>query len=232
MYDKGIDWEAVNTVAEGLSHLRDKVIFVGGATIGLYIDDSAADELRPTEDIDLTINMGDTYVEEVYMEQQLINLGFSPDASGPSIVRYNFKSIAVDIIPVNYSTRGMSNRWYALGYNDAQFIQLSNGIEIKILSAPFFLATKFEAFNDRGNGTDYYASHDFEDIIYFIDNRTTVVQEILESPDIVKNFLKEEIEKILSHPNSEEIISMHLNAQIQGERYLMIKEKLDEIVQG
>ncbi len=37
-----------------------------------------------------------------------------------------------------------------------------------------FLATKFEAFKDRGG--DYRTSHDFEDIVYVLDNRTTIVE--------------------------------------------------------
>ena len=36
---------------------------------------------------------------------------------------------------------------------------------------------QIEAFNNRG--TDYRISHDIEDIIYVIDNRTSIVEEVL-----------------------------------------------------
>lgn len=31
------------------------MVFVGGAVVSLYTDDPAADEIRPTSDIDLTV---------------------------------------------------------------------------------------------------------------------------------------------------------------------------------
>lgn len=33
------------------------MVFIGGAVVSLYTDDSAADEIRPTSDIDMTINL-------------------------------------------------------------------------------------------------------------------------------------------------------------------------------
>ncbi|MEO5971264.1 MAG: hypothetical protein ABIQ95_15160 [Bdellovibrionia bacterium] len=40
--------EMIEIIAQGLGDLVSQVIFVGGATIGLYIDDAAAPEVRPT----------------------------------------------------------------------------------------------------------------------------------------------------------------------------------------
>jgi len=51
------------------------------------------------------------------------------------------------------------------------------GIEIRIASAPHFLATKVEAFLGRGNN-DFMGSADMEDIITIIDGRTEIIQEI------------------------------------------------------
>ena len=54
------------------------------------------------------------------------------------------------------------------------------------------MATKFEAFNSRGK--DYRTSHDIEDIIYIIDNRTTIVEEIAKADGWISGFLKAEIQ--------------------------------------
>ncbi len=72
---------------------------------------------------------------------------------------------------------------YLLGY-------LGYVLKKAILTAPCFIATKFEAFNDRG--TDYKTSHDFEDIIYVIDNRTTIVEENASDEDEIKEFIQNE----------------------------------------
>lgn len=52
--NKFVDIQSLINVALGLKELREKVVFVGGAVINLYNDDLAAEEIRPTEDIDMT----------------------------------------------------------------------------------------------------------------------------------------------------------------------------------
>ncbi len=39
----------IQEVARGLGDLKDQVVFIGGATVSLYLDIGAADEVRPTE---------------------------------------------------------------------------------------------------------------------------------------------------------------------------------------
>jgi len=55
MYNKFINIDTVGRVAEGLQELREKMFFIGGAVISLYTDDAAAEEIRPTKDVDLTV---------------------------------------------------------------------------------------------------------------------------------------------------------------------------------
>jgi hypothetical protein len=45
------------TVAEGLRDLLDEVVFVGGAVVGFYATNSAAPEMRPTDDVDCVIEV-------------------------------------------------------------------------------------------------------------------------------------------------------------------------------
>ena len=44
----------IKSVFHALGDLREKVVFVGGATVSLYID-SKTEEIRPTDDIDVVI---------------------------------------------------------------------------------------------------------------------------------------------------------------------------------
>lgn len=47
---------AVAVVANALKPLEDQIVFVGGSILSLYVDDPAAAEARPTEDVDITID--------------------------------------------------------------------------------------------------------------------------------------------------------------------------------
>ena len=86
-----------------------------------------------------------------------------------------------------------------------------------------------EAFKGRGQN-DFYGSHDYEDIIYLIDNRTTIVEEVLTSDEDVKQYIKQELTILRNHPQAEEILSMHIHPLIREERFLMLMNKINEII--
>ena len=227
MHNKIINIALVAQVAKGLKELNEKMVFIGGAVISLYTDDPAADEIRPTTDIDMTINLAN-YFEWTKMQERLSELDFYPDPQGQSICSYKFQEISIDIMPAEDSSIGVSNTWYKPGFKYLQQIKLPDGISINILPAPYFLATKLEAFKDRGNN-DFYGSHDYEDIIYLLDNRTTIVEEIMEADNEVKGYIKSELTAITNHKQAEEILAMHIHPLIREERFKILMEKLEII---
>jgi predicted nucleotidyltransferase len=229
MYNKTINIDTVMQVAEGLQELREKMVFIGGAVISLYTDDPAAEEIRPTQDIDLTINLGNSYGEFAALQQRLADLGFNPHHEAHAICSYRYNNIDIDIMPAEDSPIGIANSWYKPGFKYLQKVTLENGFEINILPAPYFLATKFEAFHDRGNN-DFRGSPDFEDIIYVLDNRIDIVQEIQNADHEVKNYLIFQIKKILANPSANEILAMHIHPLVIGERFPMIMEKIEKIL--
>ncbi|MBJ6368577.1 nucleotidyl transferase AbiEii/AbiGii toxin family protein [Snuella sedimenti] len=228
MHNKAINLALVAQVAKGLKELNEKMVFIGGAVISLYTDDPAAEEIRPTTDIDMTINLAN-YSEWAQMQERLAELGFSPDPQGQSICSYKFQGIAIDIMPAEDSSIGVSNVWYKPGFKFIQQIELPEGITINLLPSPYFLATKLEAFKDRGKN-DFYGSHDFEDIIYLLDNRTTIVEEILANEENVKLYIKQELKTIKNHPQADEILAMHIHPLIREERFKMLMEKIELII--
>lgn len=202
-----INLETVELVAEGLKELREKVVFVGGAVLGLYVDEPSADPVRMTKDIDLTIelvNLG----HWAAIQERLAELGFYPNPDEQVICRYFYQGIQVDIMPASDSHFGPSNIWYLPGFQYAIKYRLRNELNIRILSLPFFLATKFTAYNSRGG--DPRSSHDFEDIIYLTDNCSKVVTAILEADETVRSYLVSAFEKIWTNPYRDEILSCHL----------------------
>lgn len=226
MKNRTINLGVVGEVATALGELNKIVVFVGGAVVSVYADDDAADEVRPTQDIDLTLKLFDLNQQD--LDKQLAKLGFHPDMQGHAICSYKYNDIAIDIMASTDTMRGETNRWFAQGFDSLQKITINDN-DIQILSAPYYLATKFEAYNHRGNN-DYRTSHDFEDIVYVIDNRINIVKEINQSDEPVKHFLSEELSKVAESEYVEEILSAHLHPLIVDERYPMLLEKIRSIV--
>lgn len=226
MVNRVINIDIVAEVAQGLKELKNKMVFVGGAIISLYSDDIGSDEIRPTEDVDLTIKLLN-YSEWTRLEVRLNELGFYPDPEGHALCSHKYKEIPVDIMSTEDTSLGPSNKWYKLGLGYLKTIKVKD-IVINILPAPFFIATKFEAYHDRGKSD--YLCHDFEDIIYVLDNRSTIVKEISDSPEEVKKYLIAEFSKILNNPSCDEILSVHLHPSDVKDRLPLLKEKVTQIV--
>lgn len=231
MENKVINVGVVAKIAEGLKELNKNVIFVGGAVVSLYTDDPAADEIRPTADVDFTVNIANLTNLSVWEEftEKLKILGFSPDPFGHAICSYKFMDIPVDIMAPEDGPLGPSNRWYKKGFNNVQQVTVKDEI-VNILSAPYYIATKFEAFNDRGK--DFRTSHDMEDIIYILDNRTTIVEEIIDAEDEVKNFIISELKSLKSKGILEEVLTSHIHPIMLEERLPIVEEKIEMILQS
>ena len=95
MENRVINLGVVAEVAEALKIFKDQVVFVGGAVISLYTDDPAADEIRPTGDIDMTLkvlNLGRW--SEIQKEQRNKEQGTrnkNMEVSHTPILTYNSK---------------------------------------------------------------------------------------------------------------------------------------------
>lgn len=124
MEKKTISLPLVAEVAKGLGELRDQVVFVGGAILGLYADSlghvTEGEELRITTDIDLTVSILN-YGGWTNFQEKLSTRKFYPDSSSDVICRYKFGPIQVDIMPAQDIGIGESNRWYQLGLENLQF---------------------------------------------------------------------------------------------------------------
>ncbi len=81
-----------------------------------------------------------------------------------------------------------SNRWYSQALDNADLFQLPSGLMVKILSPPYFVAAKLEAWTGRGRN-DPLSSHDLEDILNLIDGRKELLEEIQNSGSDVKKFI-------------------------------------------
>lgn len=68
---------------------------------------------------------------------------------------------------------------------------------------PYLLATKLEAFADRGN-RDYPGSRDFQDIVALADGREELAGEVEAAAEDVQRYLAPEVTRILTDPFCED----------------------------
>lgn len=202
----------IKVVYKALGELIPDVVFVGGATVQLYADRPTS-EVRPTDYVDILIELA-YYGNYAAFEEKLRAKGFTNDIESGVICRYTIKGITVDVMPTSENILGFANKWYKEAFANAQFTELDDELTISIFTAPYFIATKLEAFKDRG-GNDGRTSTDFEDIIFLLNNRTTIWEEMNNAPASVKRYLVEEFTKLLSSPYIEEWISAHLDYEDQ-----------------
>ena len=186
-------------VARKVKPLLDDLVFLGGCATGLLITDPSAPSVRTTFDVDAVAEVT-KYAEYVALGARLRELGFSEDSSeGAPVCRWTDGHLVLDVMPLDPSVFGFSNRWYEEAVTSASEITLEDGLRIRMVTAPAFLATKLEAFKDRGSG-DYYGSHDLEDAIAVIDGRPELPAEIAVAQPTLRQYLSSEWSKLLADP--------------------------------
>lgn len=201
--------DMLQIVALGLEDLKDDVVFVGGAVAGLYADDPAASDIRVTKDVDCVIELS-SRSSHAKLEEALRKKGFGNDISkGAPICRYVFKGVKVDVMPTDEKLLGFSNIWYPEGIVNKINKTLPDGTEIFVFTPEYYLGAKFEAHNHRG-GEDLRQSHDFEDIIYILENCKDILKRINQANSGLKEYLKTEFTNLLKHDNITEGIESAL----------------------
>lgn len=218
-------------IANRLGELCNEVAFVGGCITGLLITDKAAPDVRFTVDVDCIINVL-TKHEYHSISEKLRNKGFKEMSFGNHpICRWDCDGILIDVMPIDKSVLGFSNRWYKDAQNNAFHQDLSNSKTIKVISAPYFLATKLEAFKDRGK-QDYLLSHDLEDIIAVIDGRPDIVSDISNTENNLKKYLSTEFNTLTNNPQFMQALPGHLNYSSESEeRKKIVEDRIKAIIE-
>ena len=219
----------LHTVAQGLDYLLPQVVFVGGSITELYATDPAATEIRHTDDVDCVIELV-SYSNLNDLEEKLRKLKFTNDTESGVICRWKFAGLQVDIMPDDASILGFSNEWYKKGMPHTLDYAFNDGTVIRYFEPAYFLASKFVALNDRG-GNDWRGSTDFEDIIYVVDNRTNLLDELKTTDKEVVAFLKSQCVKLLSKSNLEELIACTLLSNSNEERIHFVLNLIQQIVE-
>lgn len=211
--------------AHKLAPFLDEIVFVGGVTLGLLITDAAAAPIRGTNDVDVIAEII-TYADYMEFSERLRKANFTEDAGEkPLTCRWHNGDLILDVLPLNKEVLGFTNRWYALALEHASRFILSGEQSIRVITAPFFLGTKMEAFRGRGN-MDYQASHDLEDFVAVIEGRERVVEEIADSPPDLREYLADAARQLLAESKFRDVLPGFV---LQDERVPLIENRLEAI---
>jgi predicted nucleotidyltransferase len=188
-------------IAHALGDLRDEMVFVGGCAAGLLLTDPAVDHIRATNDVDAIVEvaaLNDFYAAEARLQAR----GFVRNIPSELICRWEHSASGVlfDMMPVDPSVLGFANRWYPEAVQTATRQQIAPELDIRLISAPAFIATKLEAFVSRGQ-RDHLTSHDLEDVLSVVDGRASLAQEMEAASPEMQTAVRQELARLLGTPD-------------------------------
>ena len=202
--------ELLELAAQALEPVLDEVVFLGGASVALWITDPAAPAIRPTKDVDVVVEVTTRSAFHAF-EGRLRSLRFGEQQIDGVICRWRHRDsgLILDAMPADPALLGFENRWQGAAIPHAIERELPSGAKIRAAPPTYLLATKIEAFKGRGEG-DFMVSRDLADIIALVDGRVELVAEVAEAPPELRAYLADELALLLAHPRFPEGVSAAL----------------------
>jgi predicted nucleotidyltransferase len=140
--------DLLERAAAALGELVDEVVFVGGATVTLWITDPAAPPPRPTKDVDVIVEVA-TRSGYYAFEDRLRAFGFRNDEEVICRWHHPEPPLMLDVMPTDASLLGFTNEWQRKAFPHATTVELPSGTRVQAVPPPFLLATKLEAYLGR-----------------------------------------------------------------------------------
>lgn len=120
--------EQLGQAADILGPLLSEVVFVGGATIHLWLSDPAAPPARATDDVDVICDVT-TRSDYYRLGSRLRERGLREAVDEPVICRWRHRELGlvIDVMPVSEAILGFSNPWYETAIATAVEYRLTAG---------------------------------------------------------------------------------------------------------
>lgn len=212
-------------MAQALGPLCERVVFVGGCATGLLLPAPNLLDVRPTEDVDGIVEIA-TLAGYHALAEELQQQGFRQtmeDNTPP--FRWFWQRMQLDLVPLDEKVLGFANRWYRAGFDAAVQTEVAPGLVLRHLSAPYFLATKFEAFYDRGRN-DVYTSHDLEDILTVVEGRAELELELSTAETEVRQHVMNCVAQLLANADFNNALAGLLS---QPDREPLVRARLQQL---
>jgi hypothetical protein len=205
------------------------MVFLGGCATCLLLADPATPPPRVTYDVDVIVE-ATSLLDYHRLSEKLRRHNFSEDLSPDALIcRWRCGETILDVMPTHSDILGFGNQWYAAAYSAAISVTLPSGKLIRVLPAPYFLATKFDAFKGRGN-QDFLLSKDMEDIVTILDGRPEIIDEIEQVADDVRSYLSDALSELLKNRHFTDALPGHLPPDKASQSRLpIILKRIDAI---
>ena len=201
--------EMLMLAVDQLGDLSDEMVFLGGCATGLLVTDQAAPPFRPTDDVDAIVQII-SVAEYFQFSKKLRDRNFREDTRDDApVCRWLGENVTLDVMPDDEKILGFGSPWYRKAIEHQIRFELPNRKNIRLVSAPYFLITKLEAFKGRGNG-DFMKSHDIEDIVTVLDGRPEILDEISESDIDLKKEISDRFGAMLEKQSFINSVSGHM----------------------
>jgi len=198
--------DALARLVRLLGPLADELVFVGGRVADLLVTDPAGLRVRPTDDTDCVCEAA-TRVAYHRLGERLRAVGFMEDSTpGAPICRWRAGDELLDVMPVDAAVLGFGNAWFAHAVRLNGRCELEPGLSIRVVAAPVFLATKWEAHGDRGAEAGY-GDADVEDIVRVVAGRPSIEGEIVATERDVRAFVAAQTRRFLASGVAEDVIA-------------------------
>ena len=211
----------MSTIEEAIVKLDAKLrgvpfefAFLGGSVLTLLVTDKSVDAIRVTKDIDIVMNIR-TRKDYHMADSELELRGFRHDTrEGAPICRWILDDVTVDVLPIRDDVLGWKSKWFEEALGAAEVVQAGNR-EVRIITPPYFVALKLEAFAERGR-KDFLASTDFEDVICLANGRESLANEIAGCENL-RGMISEKFRDYLTHPEFEDAIDGFVQTESEPE---------------
>ena len=122
-------------------------------------------------------------------------------------------------MPSDPTILGFGNPWYEHAIRTTRKHALADDLDIPVVTAPGFLATKLAAYEGRGGG-DLLLSHDMEDVVNVVAFRPELPGELGHEPGELRHWVAAKIsEHLILDPLAEAAVSGNLSdARIAPDR--------------
>ena len=227
--------ELIELAAAILGPVAEDVVFVGGATIHLWLTEVAAPPVRATDDVDVICDVA-SYGEYQKLADRLRERGLREAFDEPVICRWRHgeSGLAIDVMPTSEEVLGFSNRWYPLAIETAVERELQSGVRIRAVAPSVVVGTKLAAWRGRGND-DVLTSLDVHDVVVLIDGRPELGDELAAQRQDLRTYVADELSALREHDRFEYVIqgavSGYGEAAVARERAAIVIGRLDRMIE-
>jgi hypothetical protein len=221
--------EAILAVVRVFGPHADNLVFAGSCVLALYAR-PRGHALSSTKDVDCIFD-----APVVRHLQVMAELG---GAGGPLTpvttevaVRYQIKheSLMVDVMDLEGRIVGGSMKWLGQAVRHAQKYDLTEEVQVRAITPPYFLVAKLDALRDRGK--DPLGSRDLEDIVAVAVEVPTLVADVRAAglSDVARELWEACAAKLrLSAADIPDLVAAHIGGQDTAEQS-RVERTLEEL---